>query len=88
MVVNTPLKELPMSSRVGRAAAIRQFILDNVGEHPKDIGTLTARQFGVSRQSVTKHLRALIDDGLLEATGRTRARKYYTKSLLPKRFTL
>lgn len=56
--------------------AIRRFIATHVGDHPKDIGKLTCAEFGISRQSVSRHLRKMVEEGILEATGQTRARRY------------
>lgn len=55
---------------------IREFILNNVADHPNDIGPLTGEKFGVSRSTAAKHLRWLIAQGLISAIGNTRARKY------------
>ena len=52
------------------------FILRHVEDHPNDIVTVAARRFGVSRQAIHKHLRELIGDNLIKATGNTRARRY------------
>jgi len=59
-----------------RTQAIRRFILTHVGEHPGDIASRTRQAYGISRQAVNRHLQALVDDGLLVAGGRTRARAY------------
>lgn len=34
------------------------------------------KRYGVARQTVSRHLRALVDDGIIEPTGKTRARHY------------
>ena len=60
---------------------MRQFILENVSEHPSDIGRFTAQTFSVSRQSIGKHLSAMVKSGLLAGTGRTKAREYRLKVL-------
>ena len=59
-----------------RGEQIRQFILLNVEEHPQEIATLTAQQFGITRQAVNKHIRRLVDQNALVATGSTRNRHY------------
>ncbi len=58
---------------------IRKFIVDHVEKHPNDIPKLTADTFGVTRQSIHRHLEILIDDEILEAEGGTRDRKYKLK---------
>ena len=59
-----------------RTADIHAYILGRVGEHPEDVSGLTQVRFGLSRQAVSRHLQALVAQGLLTATGRTRARTY------------
>lgn len=39
-----------------RGEEVRQYILDNVEHHPKDIATLTSAAFGITRQAVSKHI--------------------------------
>lgn len=56
--------------------AIREFIVENIDDHPADVARLTAEQFNLSRQSVMHHINRLITDGVVDATGRTRARLY------------
>lgn len=55
---------------------IREFILRNVANFPNDIGPVTAKQFGVSRQTVSAYLQRLVTEGLLTREGNTRARTY------------
>lgn len=59
-----------------RAESIRQFIIQQVSEHPSDIGRLAVEKYGISRQSVSRYLRELVEGGLLASTGQTRAREY------------
>jgi hypothetical protein len=74
-----------MAARV-KSDVIRRFILEQVEGHPADIASLTATQFGISRQAALKHLRALITEGQIEASGTTRNRRYRltTKSVIRK----
>ncbi len=44
-----------------RTEEIRQFIVENVGQYPKDIANLTARQFDITRQAVNKHIQSLVE---------------------------
>lgn len=64
-----------MSAR-GKGEEIRQFILENVEDHPDNIVGLTADSFKITRQAVGKHLAILVDSGAIEAKGHTRNRKY------------
>jgi anti-sigma regulatory factor (Ser/Thr protein kinase) len=60
---------------------IRQFILENVEDHPADITLVTAEHFGISRQAAHRHVSRLTNDGLLIAEGATRNRTYKPKPL-------
>ena len=70
-----------------RSVEIRNYILDNVSTHPKDISSLVSNNFGITRPAVIRHINKLIDTGLLEATGTTRARCYTLKPLIDEKFS-
>lgn len=55
---------------------IRQFILDNVEHHPRDMALIAARTFDISRQAVNKHIKKLVDRHALVVKGPTRNRRY------------
>jgi anti-sigma regulatory factor (Ser/Thr protein kinase) len=59
-----------------RGEQIRQFILENVEKHPKDVATLASQEFGISRQAVNKHIQRLVEQKSLVTTGSTRSRSY------------
>lgn len=59
-----------------RAAEVEAFILQHVLEHPRDIARVTAERFGISRQAVNNHLKRLLGEGKLVASGATRSRSY------------
>jgi len=65
-----------------RGEEIRQFILDNVEHHPKDVASLTAQTFGISRQAVNKHIRRLVEQRALLVRGSTRSRHYILHPLV------
>jgi anti-sigma regulatory factor (Ser/Thr protein kinase)/uncharacterized protein (DUF1330 family) len=65
-----------MSEDRWRNTAIRQFILEHVTDHPRDITTFTARHFGLSRPGVLRHVHRLVRDGVLRVSGTTRNRQY------------
>jgi anti-sigma regulatory factor (Ser/Thr protein kinase) len=71
-----------------RTWEIRQFILDNVDEHPTDITALTIQKFGISRPAVLRHIRNLIADDLLVVQGKTRDRCYALKPIADATFAL
>ncbi len=55
---------------------IRHFILSHVQEHPSDIVKFASEHFGMSRQSINKHVRALVAQADIIAEGNTSARTY------------
>jgi len=65
-----------------RGEEIRQFILDNAEHHPKDVVKLAARNFGISRQAVNKHVKRLIQQKALLVRGATRNRHYILHPLV------
>jgi hypothetical protein len=70
-----------LSKQHAKTAEIRAFILANLETHPGDITSITSAQFQISKQAVRKHLKALINDRLLVATGATRDRLYALRTL-------
>lgn len=64
-----------------RTEEIRQFITANVEAHPKDIASLTAKQFGISRQAVNKHIHVLVEQNVLSVNGSTQSRHYSLQPL-------
>jgi len=57
-----------------RTVHIRQFITDLMPSHPKDIVQVVSDQFGMSRQAVHKHLKAMESSGAVKSDGRTSAK--------------
>jgi anti-sigma regulatory factor (Ser/Thr protein kinase) len=72
---------IPVAGVRRRGEAVRQFILNNVGEHPGDIATFASEALGISRQAINKHLHHLVAQGTLEAAGTTRNRRYGLRAL-------
>lgn len=65
-----------------RGEEIRQFILDNVEHHPKDVVALTSNAFDISRQAVNKHIKRLVEQKALLIRGSTRSRHYILHPLV------
>ena len=65
-----------------RSEQIRQFILDNVEHHPKDVASLAAKTFEISRQAVNKHVQHLVEQKALLVRGTTRSRHYILHPLV------
>jgi anti-sigma regulatory factor (Ser/Thr protein kinase) len=55
---------------------IRGFLVDTVRVGRQDIVSYASEAFGISRQSINKHLAALVKEGRLIASGQTKARVY------------
>ncbi len=55
---------------------IRDFIVRNVHRFPKDIARRVSTEFGISRQAANLHLKRLVEEGALIASGATAAREY------------
>lgn len=62
-----------------RGEQIREFIIQNVAEHPSDIVALVTDKFDISRQAVNSHIKRLVAQNLLVAEGNTRNRIYKLK---------
>ncbi len=58
---------------------IQRFILSKVENHPGDIAKVAAEAFGITRQAVHRHLTTLVKEGLIEASGQTRRKRYALK---------
>lgn len=74
------MTETTIRKRV-KGEMIRQFILESVKAHPKDIAAVSAQQFGLSRQAINRHLQTLTEQGLLEVSGATRSKIYKLKAI-------
>lgn len=70
-----------------KSIEIRNFILENIGNHPRDITLLTSEQFDISRPAVLRHIHKLITEGVIIAHGTTRDRHYELKLLVDESFT-
>lgn len=67
---------------------IKDFITSNIVNHPRDIVGTAMQHYKISRPAVLKHLNALIRDGVITVTGRTKARNYTLSSHKVISFTL
>jgi len=57
-------------------------ILESVSPHPGDLVRFVVEKTGLSRQAVNKRVSALVEEGLLEASGATKARQYRWRPLV------
>lgn len=69
-----------------RSIEIRNYIVDNVIVHPRDITTHVSDVYDISREAVLEHIKKLIIDGILKSTGTTKDRKYFLVPLLDDTF--
>lgn len=74
------------SPRAVRATAIRDFVIHNVEQHPRDIAKLVEEQFKITRQAAVDHLRKLVNEGVLTAKGQTKARIYGLRNFVDEMF--
>lgn len=59
-----------------RTRSIQSFVIEHVGAESKGIARRVAEAYGISRQAANRHLDALVQAGVLEQEGLTRARIY------------
>src|SRR5579883_3210942 len=67
---------------MSKTSEIQFFIADSARLGQQNIVRSAAEKFGITRQAVLLHIRQMIADGILTATGATKARRY---EILPKR---
>ncbi len=60
---------------------LRQFILEQVYEHSRDIGPFVCKETGLSRNTVNYHLQQLVKQKKLKASGKTRNKRYELAAL-------
>ena len=70
-----------------RGAEVREFLLDSIPVHPNDVVAKACERFGITRQAVSRHMKALSEEGLVSAEGRTSHRSYKLVTLTSKIFT-
>ena len=75
-------------SSQARSNQIREFILDHAQEHPRDVARMAGQTFGITRQSVAKHLGVLVGQGLLRAQGHTKGREYHLQPICNQSFEI
>lgn len=63
-------------AKTKRAEIIRKFLLTSVKAGNAQLISDAVEAFGVTRQTIHKHLSALVEMGFLEASGKTRGRSY------------
>ncbi len=59
-----------------KSLQIRNFILENIKAHPRDITKFTANEFRISRTAVLRHINKLKEEGSITVAGSTKDRHY------------
>jgi len=70
-----------------RASEIREFLLDSIPLHPKDVVAYACERFDITRQAVNHHMQGLVKEGLVSAQGNTRRCSYGLVTLTSKTVT-
>jgi len=65
---------------------IREFILRELADHPRDIVRVTADHFRITRQAVSRYMKEFISEKLVTATGNTSSRTYELHTLYQEQF--
>lgn len=60
----------------GKSKELRDFIVNAIPDHPKDVVAHSAAKFGLTRQAINRHINFLIKQGLVQAEGNTNQRTY------------
>jgi len=63
------------------STGVRDFIIENIENHPHSITRIVSEKFGISRQSVNRYMHKLVDDGALIPEGHTRNKRYGLKPI-------
>ncbi|MDP4229502.1 MAG: DUF4325 domain-containing protein [Bacteroidota bacterium] len=59
-----------------KSEEIRQFIIENVEAHRRNIASVAADKFHLTRQAINKQIRKLVEEKILSEEGSTRAKIY------------
>lgn len=60
-----------------RSSVLQSYLLKQIPRHTADIVTVTADRFKLSRQTIHKHLRKLIDSGVVVQVGHKKGAQYF-----------
>lgn len=70
-----------------RGEDVRKFVIEHIDKHPTNISRMTAEHFNITKQAVSRHLRRLIDEGIISESGNTRNKSYKLCPLFEWRYT-
>lgn len=82
------MMENTMQKSASKSSAIKEYIINNLPQHPKDISSVAAIHFDVTRQYIGRCINQLIKEGLLEGSGNTKSRQYNLKLFVDEVFSL
>lgn len=77
-----------MRKQRDKTLRIQEFILENIEEHPRDITTFSAKNFGVSRNAILRHLNRLVSDRIISTHGSTKDRHYELNPITRETFSI
>ena len=77
-----------MRKQTDHVRLMKTFIIRSIPAHPRDIVSVVSKQFGISRQAVSRHVQELVREGRVTAEGNTRQRRYKLSILKSERFNL
>jgi DNA-binding transcriptional ArsR family regulator len=66
-----------MPSKMGEKEMVRRKALALIAEEGRGVAARLGKELGLTRQAVSRHLKALESEGLVQAEGSTRARVYH-----------
>jgi hypothetical protein len=67
---------MAVKKRTQRGHDIREFLIESIPDHPRDVVRIAGHRFDISRQAVIRYVRDLIREGYIVAKGNTRSRAY------------
>jgi len=65
-----------MRFKKDKIEVIKQFIIDNLQEHPTDIAAFASGKLNTTRQTIFKYLKEYISKGLVRGSGKTKGVQY------------
>lgn len=71
-----------------KSEEIRRFIASNLIGHSDDIAAVVAKHFEITPQSARRHLTAMVKDGLISVSGKTKAMRYHPTAIANEDFQI
>lgn len=74
--------------KISRFNTIKDFVIKNIEQNPKDISHIIATEFKISRQAANSYLLKLAKKNIIFSEGRTRSKRYYLAPIIKKQFDI